>query len=72
MALSGSFDTVLPTRSRLLSNRSLVTHVHTESTARGLIDAIGNLRGLRGHSLWRMRGIAMMLRVLFLTVILLV
>lgn len=62
-----------PCRFRLLLNRSLATQVHRAWIAKGLRnDAIGNLCGTRGHSLWWKKGSAMLLRVLFLTVVLLV
>lgn len=72
MALSKAFDAVVP-QSFQNTYQSLFRYPRPQSTnTRGMIGTIGQLRGLRGHLPWRMRGMTMLLRVLFLTVILLV
>lgn len=72
MALSRAFDTVLPHSFQTIY-QSFSRYPRPQSmNTREMIGTIGQLRGLRGYLLWRMRGITMLLRVLFLTVILLV
>lgn len=73
MALNRVFDAVLPLPVPTPS-QSLPRLIRSQSmNSRGLTNhTIGDLRGTRGHSPWWKKGSAMLLRVLFLTVVLLV